>query len=250
MLHDLPWKWIKIIILLLRLHPSISFCSVPFTVMTTPISSKGILFTVVDIVVIWFNSSIPVYFTSLIPKTSKFTFVTSCLTMSNLRWFRNLTFQVSMQYIFTASNFCFHQQIHLQLSVILLWSSHFILSGAISDCPLLLPTQCHFGHILTWGAHLPVSSFYLFILFMGFLKQEYWHGLPLPSPVDYIFLELSTMTHASWVALHGMVHSFIELYKAVIHMIILFSFLWLWLLFCSLWDRIPCFFCLLSDRGE
>ena len=162
-LNSLPWKWIKIIILLLRLHPSISFCSVPFTVMTTPISSKGFLFTVVDIVVIWFNSSIPVYFTSLIPKTSKFTFVTFCLTMSNLPWFRNLTFQVSMQYVFTASNFCFHQQIHLQLSVILLWSSHFILSGAISDCPLLLPTQCHFGHILTWGAHLPVSYLFTFL---------------------------------------------------------------------------------------
>ena len=43
------------------------------------------------------------------------------------------------------------------------------------------------------------------------------------SPVDRVLSELSTMT--SWVALHGMAHSFIELDKAVIHVISLVSFL-------------------------
>ena len=33
------------------------------------------------------------------------------------------------------------------------------------------------------------------------------------------------MTHLSWVALHGIAHSFIELDKAVIHVISLVSFL-------------------------
>ena len=46
------------------------------------ISSKGFLPTVY-IMVILFNSPIPVYFTLLIPKMSKFTFATSYLTMSN-----------------------------------------------------------------------------------------------------------------------------------------------------------------------
>ena len=46
-----------------------------------------------------------------------------------------------------------------------------------------------------------------------------------PSLVDHILSELSTMTHSSWVALHGMAYSFIELYKAVVHAIILVSFL-------------------------
>ena len=32
------------------------------------------------------------------------------------------------------------------------------------------------------------------------------------------------MTHLPWVALHGMAHSFIELHKAVIHVIRLVSF--------------------------
>ena len=48
---------------------------------------------------------------------------------------------------------------------------------------------------------------------MEFLRQEYWSGLPFPSPVDHILWELSTMTRLSWVALHGMAHSFIELHK-------------------------------------
>ena len=44
-------------------------------------------------------------------------------------------------------------------------------------------------------------------------------------PVDHVLSELSTMTPPSWLALHGMAHSFIELDKAVIQVISLFSFL-------------------------
>ena len=57
---------------------------------------------------------------------------------------------------------------------------------------------------------------------MGFSWQEHWSGLPFPPPVDHL-LELSIMTHLSWVTLHGMAHSFTELHKplhydkAVIH---------------------------------
>ena len=43
---------------------------------------------------------------------------------------------------------------------------------------------------------------------------------------------LSTMTRLSWVALHGMAQSFIELDKAVVYVIRLVSFLWLWFSFC------------------
>ena len=67
---------------------------------------------------------------------------------------------------------------------------------------------------------------------MGFSKQEYWSGSLFLSPVDHVLSELSTMTHLSWVALQGMAHSFIELDKAVIHVIRLVSFLWLWFSVC------------------
>jgi len=35
-----------------------------------------------------------------------------------------------------------------------------------------------------------ILSFCLFILFMGFSRQEYWSGLPFPSPVDHILTDL------------------------------------------------------------
>ena len=60
---------------------------------------------------------------------------------------------------------------------------------------------------------------------MGFSRREYGNGLPFPSPVDHVLSELSTMTHPSWVALHGMAHSFIELDKAVVHAIRLVRYL-------------------------
>ena len=67
---------------------------------------------------------------------------------------------------------------------------------------------------------------------MGLSRKEYWSGLPFPAPVDHVLSELSTMTHASWVAIHGMAPSFIELDKAVVHAIRLVSFLRLWFSVC------------------
>ena len=63
---------------------------------------------------------------------------------------------------------------------------------------------------------------------MGFSRREYGSGLPFPSPGDHILSELSTMTCVSWVALHVMAHSFIELDKAVVSVISVVSFLQLW----------------------
>ena len=71
-----------------------------------------------------------------------------------------------------------------------------------------------------------ILSFCLFILFMGFSRQEYWSGLPFPSPVDHILSDLSTMTRPSWVAPRAWL-SFIEFDKAVV-------LVWLdWLVFCE-----------------
>ena len=96
----------------------------------------------------------------------------------------------------------------------------------------------HWSPVAYWAptnlgsSSFSVLSFCLFILFMGFSRQECWSGLPFPSPMDHILSEPSTMTHPSWVALHGMAHSFIELEKDVVHVISLIRFLWLWLSFC------------------
>ena len=50
---------------------------------------------------------------------------------------------------------------------------------------------------------------------MGFSRQEYWSGLPFPSPVDHILSDLFTMTCPSWVAPRAWL-SFIVLDKAVV----------------------------------
>ena len=84
-----------------------------------------------------------------------------------------------------------------------------------SNCPCSFPVAYWIPSDL--GAHLLVSSFCLFTLSMGFLQQEYWGGLPFPPPVDHNWSELFTMTHLSWMALHGIAHNFIELYKPLCH---------------------------------
>ena len=76
-----------------------------------------------------------------------------------------------------------------------------------------------------------ILSFCLFILFMEFSRQVYWSGLPFPSPVDRILSQLCIMTCPSWVVLYDMAYSFIELDKAVVHVISLISLLWLWFSF-------------------
>ena len=62
------------------------------------------------------------------------------------------------------------------------------------------------------------------MLFMEFSREECWSGLSFPPPVNHVLAELSTMTCPSWMTLHGMAHSFIEIGKAVIHVISLFNF--------------------------
>ena len=52
---------------------------------------------------------------------------------------------------------------------------------------------------------------------MWFSWQEYWTELPFPPPMDHVLSELFTLTHLSWVALHGMAHSFIQLHMALHH---------------------------------
>ena len=120
-----------------------------------------------------------------------------CLTTSNLPWFMDLTFQVPLQYSSlqhrtllplpvtstTGCCFCFGSVSSFFLEVFLHWSS-----------------VAYWAHTDLGSSSFSVLSFCLFILFMGFSRQEYWSGLPFPSPVDHILSELSTMTRLSWVA--------------------------------------------------
>ena len=160
---------------------------------------------------------------------STFTLAISCLTTSSLPWFMDLTFQDPIQYCSlqhwsllpwpvtstTGCCFCFDSVSSFFLELFFYWS------------PVAYWAPTDLGN-----SSFSVLPFCLFILFMEFSRQEYWSGLPFPSPVDHILSELSTMTCPSWVAPHSMTHSFIELDKAVVHVIRLVSFLWLWFSVC------------------
>ena len=134
---------------------------------------------------------------------------------------------------FTASDFTCISSHTQNWALCLLWLRLFILSGVIS--PLFSSSilgTFRPGEFIILCHVLWRVSFYLFILFMGFSRKEYWSGLPFPSPMDHVLSELFTMTCQSWVALHDMAHSLIELDKAVVHVLSLVSFLWLWFSFC------------------
>ena len=173
---------------------------------------------------------IPVHLSSLIPKMLMITLAISCLTPSNLPWFTlihrpNIPGPYAIV-LFTALDLA-SITLHIHNWVLLLiWFHLFIFSVIISP----KTSSSMLGTTDLGSSSFSVLPFCIFILFMGFSRQEYWSGLPFPSPVDHILSELSTMTHLSWVALHSMVHSFNELEKAVVHMIRLVSFLWLWFL--------------------
>ena len=144
----------------------------------------------------------------------------------------DLTFQVPMQHCSLQHRTTFAtRHIHNWMSF-LFWLSLFSPSGAIS--PLLSSSilDIYWPGGSGGSFSFSVLSFCLCKLFMGFSRQEYWSGLPLTSTVDHVLSELSTMTHLSWVALHSMAHGFIKLHKAVIHVISLVSFLWLWFSVC------------------
>ena len=134
----------------------------------------------------------------------------------------DLTFQVPMQY-------CSLQHRTLLPSPVTSTTGHFFRFGSslhsfwsyLSTLPVAYWAPTDLGSL-----SFSVVSFCLFILFMGFSRQEFRSGLPFPPPVADILSELSTTTHPSWVAVHGMAHSFTELDQAVVHVMssVIFQF--------------------------
>ena len=112
-----------------------------------------------------------------------FTLAISYLTTSNLPWFMDLTFQVPMQF-YSLQNWT------LLPSPVTSTTGCCFSFGSISS--LFLGLFLHWSPVAYWAPadlgspSFSVLSFCLFILFMGFSRQEYWSGFPFPSPVDHI----------------------------------------------------------------
>ena len=82
----------------------------------------------------------------------------------------------------------------------------------------------HWSPVSYWAltnlgiSSLSVLSFCLFILFMGFSRQEYWSGLPFPSPVDHILSDSPPWPdHLGWPYTPWL--NFTELDKSVVRVI-------------------------------
>ena len=123
-----------------------------------------------------------------------------------------LTFQVHLQYCSLLHRTLLPSPVTSTTGMwFLLYLHLFILSGVISPVisSSIVGTYQPGEFIFQCPIFLPFHTVH------GILKARILKGFPFPSPVDHILSELSTMTHLSLVALHGMAHSFTELDKAV-----------------------------------
>ena len=113
----------------------------------------------------------PVHLSSLMPRMSMFTLAISCLTTSNLSWFMDLTFQVPIQH-------CSLQHRTLLPSPVTSTTGCCFCFGSV--CLFFLELFLHWFPVAYWAptdlgsSSSSVLSFGLFILFMGFSRQEYW----------------------------------------------------------------------------
>ena len=157
-----------------------------------------------------------------------FTLAISCLTTPNLPWFMDLTFQVPMQYCSLQHQTLLPSPVTSTTGCCFCFGSISILSGVISPVisSSILGTYWPGEFLFQYPIILPFHTVH------GVLKARILKWFSIPFSSGSHFVRLSTTTHSSWVALHGMAHSIIELDKAVVHVISLISFLWLWFSFC------------------
>ena len=161
-----------------------------------------------------------------------FTLAISCLTTSSLPWFMDLKFQVPMQY-------CSLQHWTSITSHIHNWM-------LFSLCLCLFITSRVFPHSSSVACWRPTdlgSSSSIVISFGLSYCLEGSQGrstemIAIPFSSGLRFVRTLHQDPSIWVALHSMAHSFIELDKAVVHVISLVRFLWMWFSsVCTLMDK-------------
>ena len=144
----------------------------------------------------------------------------------------DLTFQVPMQY-------CSLQHRTLLLSPVTSTAGYCFCFGSIPA--FFLELFLLWSPVAYWAPNDLGSSPFgvLSYCFFWFSRQEYWSGLPFPSPVDHILSDLSTIpAHLGWP--HRAWLSFIELDKAVV-------LVWLdWLVFCEYVFSVSALWCPLA----
>ena len=161
---------------------------------------------------------------------SMFTLVISCLTTSNLPWFMNLTFQVPMQY-------CSLQNQTLLPSQVASTTGWWFCFGSISLFFMELFSPLISRSIL--GTCWPGKFIFQCLIFLpfhivhGVLKIRILSGLPFPFSSGPCFVR---NLHHDPSVLGGPTTAWLivslSLDKAVVNVIRLVNFLWLWFSFC------------------
>ena len=161
---------------------------------------------------------------------SMFSLAISCLTTSNLPWIMDLTFQVPMQY-------CSLQYRILLPSPVSSTTGHCFRFGSISS--FFLELFLHSSPVACWATTDQGSSSSVPYLF-GFSYCSWGFQGKNTIVVCHSLLQWTTFCQNSplWPVCLGWpymawLNSFIELDKAVVYVIILISFPWLWFSFCS-----------------
>ena len=90
--------------------------------------------------------------------------------------------------------YCSLQHLTLLLSPVTSTTRCCFCFGSVSS--FFLELFLHSSPVAYWAptnlgsSFFSVLSFCLFMLFLGFSRQEYWSGLPFPSPVHHVLSEL------------------------------------------------------------
>ena len=149
----------------------------------------------------------------------------SSLTASNLAGFIDLNFQVPMQYC------CLQNQTLLPSPVPSTTGCCFCFGSIFF---FLLELYLHSSQVLYWApTNLGSSSFSVISFFFFSFSYCLWGSrgkntegvFIIPFSSGQLFVRRLHMTSPSWVSLHGMAQSFIELDKAVVHVISFISVL-------------------------
>ena len=153
---------------------------------------------------------------------SMFTLAISCLTTSNLPWFMDLTFQFPIIALYSVGP-CFYHQSYPQQGI--------VFAGSIPS--FFLELFIHWSPVPYW-APTDLGSFSFSILSFSFSYCSWGSQDKNTEVVCHSLLQWTTFCQTSppWPTRPGWPHrawlSFIELDKAVVHVIRFTSFLWVW----------------------
>ena len=165
-----------------------------------------------------------------------FTLAISCLTTSNLPWFMDLTFQVPMQY-------CPLQHRTLLPSPITSTTGCCFCFGSVSS--FFLELVLHWSPIAYWAptnlgsSSVGVLSFCLFMLFMGFSRQENRSGLLFPSQCTTFYQNSPPRpVHLGWRTWHDSLFHWVRQGCGPCDQVVQFSIIVVFSLSALWWRRI------------